>query len=67
MKCERARVYRFRDDVAITIGDGTCYVSPSMAREIAGALKQYANDVDETKFTESRLSGTEITEIDNGR
>lgn len=56
-----ARVHRFRDSIAISIGDSeTLYLSADMADQISEALEAYAADVRHASFTESQLASTEI-------
>lgn len=51
-----SRIHRFRDAVAVSIGDGpTRYLSATLARRIADALKTYADDVERVGFTKSEL------------
>lgn len=49
-----AQVHRFRDFVAVHVGDGrTVYLKPEEARAIASAMQDCAADVTACKFTES--------------
>ena len=52
-----SRVYRFRDNVALSISgqaDGaTVYLTPAQARMLANALRMVATDVRRVPFVES--------------
>lgn len=64
MKAEtEARIHRFRDLVAISVGETpTLYLTPEMAREIASILETYADDVQCTNFSRSALTAVVIEE-----
>lgn len=49
-----AQVHRFRDSVAIHVGNGeTVYLTPAMARILSRALLKAAQSVKREKFTDS--------------
>jgi len=56
-----ARVHRFRDKVAIHVGDGqTVYLSPDVAKELGEALIECAEDVDNYRFADSPFTTVEV-------
>jgi len=60
---KNARIHRFRDWVAVSIGEGaTEYVTPEMARKLAVSLAKFADDVDRRKFTAPGGLGTDYHE-----
>ena len=61
----RARIYRFRDSVAFTVGDSrTHYVSADLALSLAAELIRFAHDIQHgPRFSESKL-GTVTIEKD---
>ena len=63
-----ARVHRFRDSVAVSIGDGsTVYLSPRLAHALASAIERHAADVGAVPFTDSRLATVDLQEDEGGR
>ena len=58
---KRVSMYRFLDMVACHIDDTPhLYMSASMAKDLANALNDYANDIEKNKYLQSRLSEKEI-------
>jgi len=56
-----SRVYRFRDTVAVSLGNGeTAYINPNHARKLARALKRDARSCETERFTESTFGTVEI-------
>ena len=61
MKNEPVRVHRFRDQVAIDIGEGqTHYISANQAEKLAETLLQFADDITDFKFGDSKVITMEI-------
>lgn len=61
-----ARIHRFNDTVALSIGDGlTQYLTPAMAQDLARTLTAYATDVEFCAFTDSTLAGHGIESRDS--
>lgn len=53
-KTINANVHRFNDHVAISIGDGkTLYLTPKDAAILARSLKDFSDDCNTIKFTNS--------------
>lgn len=51
-----ARIHRFRDKVAVSIGRSpTLYLDAELAKELGEALVKYAKDVNERDFLASEL------------
>ena len=60
---KHARVHRFQDYVAVSVGNGaTQYVTPEVARKLAVALARYADDAERRKFTDPGGLGTHYIE-----
>lgn len=60
-----ARVHRFRDLVAVSVGNGsTAYLSPKAARELARALNGCARSIKATGFAGSSFGSHEIHDGD---
>ena len=58
-----AQVHRFRDKVAIHVGDGqTVYLSPEVAKELGEALIECAEDVENYRFVDSPFTNVEVRE-----
>ena len=58
-----ARIHRFRDKVAISLGTGdTIYLSEKMAVKLAAILLSYADDIKTVDFIDSEFNATEINE-----
>ena len=57
-----ARVYRFHDDVAVTIGDAgsTIYLPAHIALRLSFALAHAAVDIQTVSFTKSTLATKEV-------
>ena len=54
---ESAELHRFHEKVALSFEDThTLYLTPNMARLVAEALTQLADDCDAVKFTKSNIS-----------
>jgi len=61
MNAERARIYRFRDVVALSLGEGqTQYLTADFALRLAHSLRLYADDIDAVSFVESDMWTREI-------
>ena len=59
-----AQVHRFRDRVAVFVGDGeTVYLSPKNARKLARALNAAARSCDTESFADS--AGLTVTIDEN--
>jgi len=59
------RVYRFRDTVAVSLGNGeTAYINPKHARKLARALNRVAKSCETERFTESTIGTLEIDSED---
>jgi len=64
----RARLHRFGDHVALSMGvkegyESTVYITPEVAEALGNLLLAYAWDCQERPFTVSRL-GTQVAEAD---
>lgn len=56
-----ARVHRFRDLVAVSVGDGsTTYLTPKAARQLARALNGCARSIKADRFTDSAFGSHSI-------
>lgn len=56
-----ARVHRFRDLVAVSVGDGsTTYLTPKAARQLARALNGCARSIKAWRFVDSSFGSVEI-------
>ena len=56
-----SRVYRFRDTVAVSLGNGeTAYINPKHARKLARALNRAAKSCETERFTESTVGTFEV-------
>ncbi|AZO29365.1 hypothetical protein [Mesorhizobium sp. M1B.F.Ca.ET.045.04.1.1] len=63
-----ASVHRFRDFIALCVGDGpTVYLSPKAASQIARALNKCARSVKTEKFTDSHFGSVYIEDGDEWR
>lgn len=61
-----ARVHRFRDLVAVSVGDGsTAYLTPKAARQLAKALGSCAHSVRTVPFGQSSFGSREIHDGDD--
>lgn len=58
----RAQVHRFRDCVAVYVGDGrTCYLTPAFANKLAAALRGCAHNIEnEPEFAHSQFQTVEL-------
>jgi len=56
-----ARVHRFRDAVAVSVGSGeTVYMTPQQARKLARALNSTAKSCETERFIESTIGTFEV-------
>lgn len=56
-----ARVHRFRDLVAVSVGDGsTTYLTPKAARQLARALNSCARSVKAHRFADSSFGSVTV-------
>lgn len=61
-----ARVHRFRDLVAVSVGVGsTTYLTPKAARQLARALNGCARSIKAVRFAESSFGSVEIADGDD--
>ena len=61
-----ARVHRFRDLIAVSVGDGsTTYLTPKAARQLARALNGCARSVKDSTFVQSSFGTVEIKDGDD--
>ncbi len=60
---QRAQIHRFRDTVAIYLGDGsTVYLEPLQAVKIANKMKACAKDIKSNGFASSEFKTFEMGE-----
>jgi hypothetical protein len=61
-----ARVHRFRDLVAVSVGDGsTAYLTPKAARQLARALNGCARSIKAERFTDSAFGSHSVHDGDH--
>jgi hypothetical protein len=61
MKTLKAQVHRFRDYVAVYVGDGqTTYLSDDEAERLANNIIKCVEDIRARKFTDSQFNTVEI-------
>jgi hypothetical protein len=61
-----ARVHRFRDLVAVSVGDGsTAYLTPKAARQLARALNACVRSIKADRFVDSAFGTVTIHDGDD--